>query len=102
MITQKEMITRNNWQYLDKIRTKHHEAGFCCFAEESTTLCGNIKNSRKTQRQFCGKVVKWFYRNAREGIIRMSANKETIAQWIREKKTALGIEFGSTRIKKLF
>ena len=29
----------------------------------------------------------------------MSANKETIAQWIREKKTALGIEFGSTRIK---
>ena len=29
----------------------------------------------------------------------MSANKETIVQWIREKKTALGIEFGSTRIK---
>ena len=29
----------------------------------------------------------------------MSANKETIAQWIRGKKTALGIEFGSTRIK---
>ena len=29
----------------------------------------------------------------------MSANKETIAQSDREKKTALGIEFGSTRIK---
>jgi len=29
----------------------------------------------------------------------MSVDRETIVQWIRSKKTAMGIEFGSTRIK---